>query len=166
MAQGRKKKPDQLKVIQGTFRSDRCNKNAPKPKSSGMEIPGWLPSDCHEYFKTVKERIGAFKIDSESWTEAAAMIAMRMREVVDCTDIIREEGRTYRSEKTEKDGSVTVLIKGHPAVSQRSEAMRHLQSLFSEFGLTPSAISKVKSGKSEADPTDPWTLLLCGQKHG
>jgi phage terminase small subunit len=39
----------------------------------------------------------------------------------------------------------------------RSEAMRHAQSLLSEFGLTPSARSKVSVGQSTED--NPFAAL-------
>ena len=49
---------------------------------------------------------------------------------------------------------VKVMVKGHPAVGQRNEAMRHLQSLLAEFGLTPASISKVSVTKKEEDKND------------
>jgi P27 family predicted phage terminase small subunit len=157
MAQGRKKKPDSMKVVQGTFRSDRANPDAPNQDGDGLTVPEWLPEDCVAHFLTIRDRISVYNLDSASWTEAAAMIAMRVAEIEACNEIIANEGRTYRSETATKGGQVKVMIKGHPAVSQRSEAMRHLQSLLSEFGLTPAAISKVSAnGGGGNEEADPW----------
>ena len=166
MAQGRKKKPDSMKVVQGTFRSDRANPDKPGQAVDGLTAPPWLPEECVAHFLTIRDRMSVYKLDSASWTEAAAMIALRVSEIEDCNAIIAKEGRTYRSETVAGEvlndaGKVEiqtkVMIKGHPAVSQRSEAMRHLQSLLSEFGLTPAAISKVSAdGGNKKQEKDPW----------
>jgi phage terminase small subunit len=52
------------------------------------------------------------------------------------------------------------MIKGHQAVSQRNEAMHHLQSLLSEFGLTAASILKVaglrEGTEKSADPVEQF----------
>jgi P27 family predicted phage terminase small subunit len=163
---GRKRKPDQFKVLEGTFRKDRANPDTPASDKKGMEAPPWLPADCLEHFLTVKERISVYKLDSASWTEAAALIAMRINEIEVCNRVIEQEGRTYKSEtgsetiidpKTgEAKTLIKVMVKGHPIVAQKNEAMRHLQSLLSDFGLTPSAIGKVGSSGEGKKGSDPW----------
>jgi P27 family predicted phage terminase small subunit len=66
------------------------------------------------------------------------------------TAIIEDTGRTY--EQAGEDGAVK-MIRARPEVAMRNEAMRHAQSLLSEFGLSPSARSKVSAGKpAEENP--------------
>ena len=167
MAKGRKTKPDKFKVLEGTFRKDRANSAAPDADKDALAAPSWLPAESLEHFLTIKERISVYGLDSASWTEAAALIAMRITEIERLNAIIEAEGRTYRSETlagdpvTTDDGltvtPVKVMIKGHPAVGQRNEAMRHLQALLAEFGLTPASISKVgKSDGQGGKKKDPW----------
>ena len=48
-------------------------------------------------------------------------------------------------------------LEAGPEVGMRSEAMRHAQSLLSEFGLTPSARSKVSAGKPQE--VNPFAAL-------
>lgn len=166
MARGRKKKPDKFKVLEGTFRADRANPFTPGEDSAGMMVPPWLPVDALEHFITIKDRLAVYKLDSASWTEAAALIAMRINEIEVCNRVIETEGRTYTSETImEKpvigtDGEpyypVKRMVKGHPIVAQKNEAMRHLQSLLSEFGLTPAAIAKVGKKDGDTGKKDPW----------
>jgi P27 family predicted phage terminase small subunit len=167
MGKGRKKKPDKFKVLQGTFRADRANPEAPEADEEKLNPPAWLPAYCIDRFNDIKARIGVFGLDSSSWTEAAAMIAIRIDELEACTRIIEAEGRTYKSEVSATDmiigldgipyTPVKVMVKSHPAVKQRNEAMRHLQSLLSEFGLTPASLSKVSvPGNGEEKQTDPF----------
>ncbi len=164
---GRKRKPDHLKILEGTFRSDRANPDAPKAAKEGMQCPPWLPAECLEHFLTIKKRLGVYKLDSASWIEAAALIAMRIQEIEECNLTIEKEGRTYRSETVgetiidaetgEPRAMIKVMVKGHPAVAQKNEAMRHLQSLLSEFGLTPASIAKVGATPGKGgDKKDPW----------
>lgn len=164
--QGRKRKPDRAKILEGTFRKDRANPAAPDEDQAGMVVPPWLPADALEHFLTVKERLAVYKLDSASWTEAAALIAMRINEIEICSRVIEAEGRTYTSETAMDkpvigtDGEpyfpVKRMIKGHPIVNQKNEAMRHLQSLLSEFGLTPAAIAKVGKKDGDSSQKDPW----------
>jgi P27 family predicted phage terminase small subunit len=69
------------------------------------------------------------------------------------TAIIEDVGRTYEQRDPETDE--VRMIRARPEVAMRNEAMRHAQALLSEFGLSPSARSKVSAGKpAEANPFD------------
>lgn len=148
MAKGRKNKPDNLKVLQGTFRKDRSNPDKPNSDEGELMAPDWLPKDCREYFETVKSRLAVYDMDSASWTETVCLIAMRIHEIKLCNEDIEIYGLTYTSDK----GG----IHGNPCVAQRSEAMRHLQSLCAEFGLTPASICKVGNTSGKKKAKNPW----------
>jgi P27 family predicted phage terminase small subunit len=79
-------------------------------------------------------------VASETDTEALLMAAKRLAEIVELSEVLQEEGRIIESfnPKTQQ-----TMSRSHPGVGQLNEAMRHLQSLLSEFGLTPAARSKV-----------------------
>lgn len=163
---GRKQKPEHLKVLEGTFRKDRKNNDAPEKNQAPMTPPFWLPENCLCYFNVIKERMETHKLGSASWTEAAAALAIRIREIQDCNEIIAEQGSVYKSEIVSDKPEMNeqgvmhypkkILIKGHPAVTQRSEALRHLQALLSEFGLTPASIGKTGVNLGNKKTKDPW----------
>jgi P27 family predicted phage terminase small subunit len=71
-----------------------------------------------------------------------------------CTAFIEDNGRTY--ERRDETGAL-IMARARPEVGMRSEAMRHAQSLLSEFGLTPSARSKVSAGQLAED--NPFAAL-------
>lgn len=53
---GRPPKPKGAKIIQGTFRKDRDNGEAPRPKLGIPEAPAWMPVDAHqEWGRVVSE---------------------------------------------------------------------------------------------------------------
>lgn len=145
MAKGRKALPTGLKVIKGTFRKDRVPDGMPDADIDGMKAPAWLPPEAVEHFGVFKSRVEALGLNSKTFTEVAALAALRMSEIEKLTEIIKSDGPVYES----VDDGGKLLKKSHPAVSQRSEAARHLQGLLSEFGLSPAAIQKIGGGKKE-----------------
>lgn len=152
---GRKRIPDHLKVVSGTAQPSRMNPAAPDALDGVPEAPGWLSTRAAEIFQQLVTVISDMGIASVSDAAMLAMAASRLEEAEICTAIIEDGGRTFVS-STEYDDQgrlVSQQIKGHPAVAQRSEAMRHAQSLLVEFGLSPAARSKVSAGKkNEANP--------------
>lgn len=69
------------------------------------------------------------------------MLASRLEEIERLTAVIEDLGHTYTTTATSGDK----LVRGRPEVGMRNEAMRHAQSLLSEFGLGPASRSKVSA---------------------
>lgn len=152
---GRKRIPDRLKVVAGTDRPDRINPATPVPMEALPEAPDWLSQRAAEIFDQIVVIIADMGIASATDTAMLAMAASRLEEVEICTALIEDGGRTFVSstEYDEEGRIVKQQIKGHPVVAQRSEAMRHAQSLLVEFGLSPAARSKVSANKrNEENP--------------
>jgi phage terminase small subunit len=146
MAKGRKKTPDQMKLVRGTFRKDRANDCAPDQAPDGMRAPSWLPAGAVEYFGVLKTRLEVHGLNSSSFTEALAMAALRLHEIDELSREIEAHGRVYETTNAKGD----VVHKSRPEVAQRNDALRHLQGLLAEFGLTPASISKCSApGKAE-----------------
>lgn len=156
---GRKRTPDHLKVVAGTDRPDRMNPDAPVPSEAVPEAPEWLSKRASEIFEQLVSITGGMGIASASDAAMLAMAASRLEEVEICTALIEDGGRTFVSHaEYDSEGRATSQqIKGHPAVAQRSEAMRHAQSLLVEFGLSPAARSKVSATKKNDE--NPFSAL-------
>jgi len=156
---GRKKTPDYLKMVAGTDRPDRMNPDAPKPLPDLPVAPEWLSDRGAQIFDDLVAIITKMGVGSASDTAMLAIAASRLEEVEICTAMIEDGGRTFVSGiKYDEEGRVvSQQIKGHPAVAQRSEAMRHAQSLLVEFGLSPAARSKVSA--SVPDEQNPFASL-------
>lgn len=146
MARGRKKLPDTLKVVQGTFRKHR-GKTADSQDEAAMVAPEGLSEAAKSHFETLRARIAFLGLDSATYSEALALAAMRMEEIDAYTDAIAEHGAVVLT-PTVAGGE---LLRPNPAVAMRNEAMRHLQSLLAEFGLTPSSIGRVGVKKKEPE---------------
>lgn len=142
MAKGRKKLPDQLKVVQGTFRKHR-GKTADSQDEASMVAPVGLSEAAQMHFETLRNRVAVLGLDSATYSEAMTLAAMRMAEIDECTAAIHEHGAVVLAPTT----TGGELLRPNPAVAMRNEAMRHLQSLLAEFGLTPSSIGRVGAKK-------------------
>lgn len=156
---GRKSKPDHLKLVSGTLRPDRVNAAAPKPSEDLPASPDWLSGRAATIFDDLVSIIGPMGIGSSTDTAMLAILASRLEEVEICTAIIEDGGRTFVSNVSYDDEGrmESQQIKGHPVVAQRSEAMRHAQSLLAEFGLSPAARSKVSANRK--DEENPFKAL-------
>lgn len=141
---GRKPKPTHLKIVGGEKRPSRVKKGEPAANLGTADAPIWLSARATEIFDQISATLHGMGIASPDNMHAQALCASRLEEVEILTAVIEDSGRTYKS---------AGLVKARPEVSMRSEAMRHAQSLLAEFGLTPSARTKVSAGKApEANP--------------
>lgn len=156
---GRKRLPDHLKVVKGTDQRCRMNPEAPKADVSLPVPPDHLSARAAELFRQVVAILADMGIGSASDVHSLTILAQRLEEVEICTVVIEDSGRFFVSsvERDDEDRIVSQQIKAHPAVAQRSEAMRHAQSLLAEFGLTPAARSKVSASKQASE--NPFASL-------
>lgn len=150
MAAGRKRKPDHLKVVAGTAQPSRMNPAAPQPTQTPPEPPEWLNEQAAEWFRKVTAILVNMGIASSDHVDMLSLAASRWQEIIECQAIIEDLGRTYHT--VSMTGSLT--FKSRPEVAQKNDAMRHLQSLLAEFGLSPSAVGKVSVAPGERD--DPF----------
>lgn len=150
---GRKRKPDHLKVVQGTAQACRMNPAMPRASTGAMIAPATLAPREAEVFgqiATILERMG---IASPDAVDMLWLLARRIVEIEELTVMIEDWGRTYET-RTQAGGR---MIRARPEVAMRNEAMRHAQSLLAEFGLSPASVSKVSS--REAADTNPFAAL-------
>ncbi len=152
MTKGRKAAPTHLKALRGTLRA-RDNQNPPQAATGTPAPPDWLSDRASEIFNALCAKLLGMGVLSPDHVDALSLLASRIEEVEILTIALEDGGRTYQT-KT-RDGSV--MHRSRPEVGQRNEAMRHAQSLLSDFGLNPSAMSKVTVSKPERE--NPFAAL-------
>ena len=168
---GRKTILTLVKKAKGTLRKDRVNKNAPKPEIITPRAPAFLSPKAAEWFGILTARLQGMGIATVSHTEKMMLAALRLEEVESCDDSIRCDGRMLKFEEIktylgqivyDKDDKpvVTIKIRSNPAIAEKSEAMRHLQSLLSDFGLDPVNMGKVSAPESKL--SNEWTDIANG----
>ena len=151
---GRKRIPDNMKVITGTDRPDRMNPDAPAPAEDMPRPPAWLNRRAVEHFGALRSRLEYLSIATSTDTEMLALAAARLAEIEECDELIELHGRVI--ETTGTNGAT--MMRANPAVGQRNEAMRHLHALLAEFGLSAASRTKVKSPKKK-DESPTFTVI-------
>ncbi len=134
--QGRKRKPDALKVLQGTFRKDRSNPNQPKPTHGIPKFdPKLLSKNAQKHYKRIAQILDKMKILTEADVFALEILAQALADYYDAKEKIELEGKTidYINHRGDR------VIKVNPLVSIMNESRRTVINLLSRFGLEPSA---------------------------
>ena len=130
------------------------NPAEPAASSDLPRLPRWitLSPSAARAFRILRARLEGIGLASASDTEKLTLAALRLAEVAELDAVLTREGSFYTVE-------ATGLVKSHPAARQRSEAMKHLQSLLGDFGLDPVNRSKVRA-PAAGKPDDKWAVLV------
>lgn len=155
---GRKPAPPELKVLKGERRPSRlAPDHAPRVKGA-PEPPPWLSDDELEEFAAYVRKLDQLGVLSATDDGVIAMAAIRRVELRLLSEQIATKGHTL--DETDQRGNP--ITRANPAVGQRNQAMRSLQSLEASMGLTPSDRGRVSSSKRE-DDDNPYATL---KRHG
>lgn len=151
---GRKPLPENLKVIRGTQRPGRVNKEAPKPEKKKPDAFSILTEGAQEYRAYIVPKLEELGVLSVLDASALDLLCSTFDEWDSLNARIKNDlngGTTY--ETSTKDGSK--MIRPYPEIGQRADAARRFQSLLGEFGLTPSTRDKLKVVPDD----DPWRSM-------
>ncbi len=141
MVRGRKPKSTELKLLDGNAGQRAINEDAPKPSLAKNTKPfHWLSKPAQQIWRrSVPELIATgqlTKVDVDAFAAYCSACATFQQ----CEEFINKNGMTYESESVNSG----VQIKKRPEVAIRSDALKIIRSFASEFGLTPSARTRIK----------------------
>lgn len=144
---GRKKKPENIKRLQGTLEPSRDNPNKPALELSMPEPPAYLTPKAKELFNELAEDCYNLGVISDVDGIALGILAQAFADYIYCMEILNKHGHTYVTEDTKGNK----VVKKRPEAEIASAKAKFVTSKLSEFGLTPSSresISKLDSGES------------------
>ncbi len=133
----RKPKPHALKVVSGTTRGKSTE--ATPARLSGTTPPAFISDRARAHWPALADLLADMGVLGDGDLTALGLLCETLTEYLEARDTVARDGATY--EATTEAGAV--MYRAHPAVAQRNDAARRLQSLLAEFGLTPSARAKV-----------------------
>ena len=141
---GRKPKPTNLKVLEGT-RKDRINQNEPKPKTALLACPDYLKKDevaYGEWNRIVPElyKLGLLTVADRTALELYCSQYSIYRKALKELD---EEGITSINIRNGK--------KANPATQIVRESAKLIKAFATEFGLTPSSRGKMQLPSEDDD---------------
>lgn len=142
MGVGRKVLPIEIKKAKGTYQACR-DKGTPKTSDKKPVPPSWLTPRAKQIFHLLSKRLGDRA--TATYTEVQALCASRMHEVEMFDKVLNEASYVFMT----VDSFGNDVIKARPEVSMRKEAMRHVQSLLAELGLTMTAAHKVGAAQEK-----------------
>ncbi len=151
---GRKPKPTALKILHGSARAKRQAKTEPMPEAGAPPKPDWLGPVASDAW----DRLSATLVDMRVLTvvdqTALEMLACVYEEWREAHETVKDEG-TRQTINTQHG----TRLQAHPSVAQRADAFRRLNSMVQEFGLTPSAKTRIRT-PGEPEAHDPLQELI------
>jgi P27 family predicted phage terminase small subunit len=151
---GRPRKPTHLHVVQGTHRPSRSPKNEPKPETVVPSCPSWLDVEAKREWKRIAPELEALGLLTR--IDRAALAAY-----------CQSYSRWYAAEKLIRaNGLVMETPQGYeqqrPEVGIASSALKQMHKFLVEFGMTPSARSRISAPESQRDTGSPWAKFKQG----
>lgn len=151
MPSGRKPKPTQLKIVQGTERPGRRNKNEPMPEPAFPSPPPHLSPEAKQEWERVCDTL--FRLGVMTDLDRASLAAY-----------CQAYGRWVHAEEAlsrfaAKDPATKGIIMKtqagnaiqNPLVGAANKAMADMVRFASEFGLTPAGRARVQGDNGKAN---------------
>ena len=148
---GRKPLPTHLKLVKGTARSHRLNKDEPKPGIATPEPPSHLDERAKTKFVAMAEMLARHGVMTELDAGALARYAVVWCRWIDAEAEIKRRGPVV---KTNNDNIIQ-----NPFLAVANKCLLQMAQLESEFGLTPSSRSRIRMAEP-ADTVDPFEEFL------
>ena len=153
MAQtGRKPKPTALKILEGNPGKRQLNNSEPTPAKKAPKCPSWLDAEAKKEWRRLTKQLDDLGLLTT--VDMAAFAGY-------CQAYARwKEAEEFIS----KHGTIVKTPSGYwqqvPQVSIAQTYLKIMNKLCEQFGLTPSARSRIVSDVGRQDPTDPMELIL------
>lgn len=146
---GRRPLPTKLKIIKGTSRKSRENKNEPKPEQlTKMDPPDDLSERESKVWRGVVESLSACGLFTEVDVNA---LKNYVRAQARADDACEQIAKTSLIIKTSNGNIVQ-----NPLIGVANRAMEISNRLAVEFGMTPSSRSRIKVNMPEEKPANPF----------
>lgn len=156
---GRKRKPEALKKLEGTFRKDRAGDSV--ELAAGMPVkPGWAAYDpiASQLYDEVSAHCYSMGVGTEVDALGFALLADQLSLYLRLRALVQADGPII--EVVGPQGNV--VPKPHPALAQMNSCFSGIVKLLGEYGLTAAARTKVDANKPIE--VDSFADFLSGPK--
>jgi len=148
---GRKRKPTQLKKLEGNPGKRPLNDKEPQPDPSMPKMPSWLDREAREEWERVCPELHAMGLLTKIDRTALVGYCMAYSRWIRAEREL-QKGFTYKYVDTSFQPKQT----NKPEVIIARDALNQVRAFCTEFGLTPSSRGRmiVSSADKEKDPLD------------
>ena len=136
---GRRPKPTALKLISGNAGKRKPKTSEPKPTPGVPPCPAHLADTAKAAWGVLAPMLANLGLLSEMDGHALERLVSCYADILECEALVDRDGFTYKTTGTTGER----LIKANPAVAQLRAADAQFKSYLIEFGLTPSARTRV-----------------------
>jgi P27 family predicted phage terminase small subunit len=141
---GPKNKPKALKILEGTYRADRDNPQAPEPPvTRGAVPPDFLDELAIAEWERIVPELETLGIMSNIDIALVTSYCVSVSELAEACKRIEIDGYMYETENRE---GCTVQRKS-PWIEVRNKAIANIVKTACEMGMTPASRSKVIASK-------------------
>ncbi len=141
-------KPTKLKAAAGNPGKRPLNRREPNPPVRVPRMPTWLSKRAKQEWRRIAPELEALGLVTAIDLAALASYCQAVAELTIATETIDKEGRVCVWPIFDKEGNqIGERLKAHPAVQQQRDAMQRVKQFAAEFGLSPSARSRVVGGE-------------------
>lgn len=151
-SRGPKPKPTQLKVLGGTLRADRANRNEPKPKRSIPRCPSHLSDEAKREWHRVARDLANLGLLSRIDRAALANYCQAWGRWVEAEEALRKYGVMVKSPNGFPMQS--------PYLAVANKAMEQIRAMLTEFGMSPSSRTRVHAEPAGTDAEDEFDRWL------
>ena len=156
MAQrGRKPKPTALKLLEGNPGGSPLNTTEPQPQKKAPRCPAWLEEEAKREWKRMGKVLEQMGLLTEMDMAAFAGYCQAYARWKEAEEFITQHGTMIRTPNG--------YLQQVPQVSIAQTNLKIMLKFCEQFGLTPSARSRIVGGEGSSDPTDEMEALLGGE---
>ena len=155
---GRKPLPTAMKVLEGDRGKGRrpLNDHEPVPPAGGVKCPTWLMPEAKKEWKRLAASLEAMGVLTMADLTAFAGYCQAYARWREAEEFITQHGSIFKT----PSGYVQQV----PQVSIAQTNMKIMLRFCEQFGLTPSARSRIIAGEGAVDPADEMERLLGGEE--
>lgn len=150
MAKGRKPTPIHLRLVKGNPGKRPINTAEPKPRRERPSAPAHVSDKARETWGYVTSILDGMGVLTKADALALEVLCEAYADYLTARAELRAFGSNYYETVNQTGG---VMHRAHPAVAVMQDADRRIKAWLAEFGMTPSARSRVKGeAEGEEDP--------------
>lgn len=155
--------PTVVKALRGTLRPDRVNPAEPAalPVSS-LAAPTWLDDEGRKVFRRLARHLSKMRVLSEADLPLLSLLADQWAVYFAARRFLKDQGSDCYTLR-DADGNVRA-IQPFPQVARMNKAALAIARLSAEFGLSPSARSRVNAAPADDEPGDELDGYLSGAR--
>ena len=151
---GRKPKPTAIKELEGNPGKRPLNANEPRPERKAPRCPAWLDTEAKREWRRMGKVLEQMGILTELDMAAFAGYCQAYARWKEAEEFITQHGSMIRTPNG--------YLQQVPQVSITQTNMKIMLRFCEQFGLTPSARSRIIAGEGSVEPADEMEKLLGG----